>query len=92
LPGQALAALFNLFGQDPADGPLALGDLSIYNEIHVPEEVRKRNKLFPLVAVVVATRTDGTRPGQGVSCVHWLGKQALLAEMNPLSWDLILTT
>jgi hypothetical protein len=92
LPGQALAPLFNLFGQNPSDGTPALGDLSIHTEVHVPDEIRKRNKPFPLVAVVVATRADEARPGQEVSAIRWLGKQARLAEMNPLSWDLILTT
>ncbi len=91
LPGRALASLFALWGQDPSEDAMALGGLHVYTELQVPNELKRRKKPFPLVAVVVTTGTPMTQPGRGRPVIGWLGKQALLAEMNPLSWDIILT-
>jgi hypothetical protein len=56
--------------------------------------VRLRRKPFPLVAVVISVQTlrmhaeSPTRPHS----IDWLGESSILLEMNPLSWDIILTT
>jgi hypothetical protein len=92
LPGQALASLFALWGQDPSEDVIALGDLNVYTGLRVPNDLKRRKKPFPLVAVVITTDNPITQPSHGHSVISWFGKQALLAEMNPQSWDIILTT
>ena len=91
LPKKALASLFALWGQDPSEDVIELGGLLIFTELYVPIELKRRKKPFPLAAVVVTTDAPMPQSGRGCSVIRWLGKQALLAEMNPLSRDIILT-
>jgi len=90
LPGRALNPLFSLWGQEQSGAGAALGGLNIYSEIQCPDELKRRKKPFPLAAVVVTTASM-PQPDRGRAVIDWLGRQALLAEMNPLSWDIILT-
>jgi hypothetical protein len=92
LPKQELTSLFRLWGQDPSEGGMVLGGLNIYTEPHVPDELRRGKKSFPLVAVVVSTEALLAQPDRECAVIEWFGRQAILAKMNPLSWDIILTS
>jgi hypothetical protein len=94
IPLPTLTTLSRLSSQRQSDGPMALGNITVFGESHVPPEVRLRRKPFPLVAVVISVQTlrmhaeSPTRPHS----IDWLGESSILLEMNPLSWDIILTT
>jgi hypothetical protein len=91
LPRETLAPLYSLFGQDPTGDAATLGGVQVFTDNDVTAGLRNREKRFPLLAVVIETGALALKPGSGVRAVRWLGRPALLAEMNPLSWDIILT-
>jgi hypothetical protein len=89
-----LGALSALSSRETTEGAFQFGGIMIYGAPHVPAEVRSRRKLFPLVAVIVtvANLSGPARASSRSRPIQWLDQGAVLAEMNPLSWDLILTT
>jgi hypothetical protein len=94
IPTPMLTTLSELSSQGRSDGVMALGNITIFGESHVPPEVKLKRKPFPLVAIVITTETLGTHVESPIRprSINWLGNRSILVEMNPLSWDLILTT
>ena len=93
LSGTELAGLADLCEVPGPGGVPRLGNVSIYGASDVPDQLAAKVKAFPLVAVV-AKVTNLPSPGEagpGPSRISWRGRQAVLCETNPQSWDVLLT-
>jgi hypothetical protein len=92
LPRDSLSALLSLTGVGTGEAPLANGSIEIFAREHIPSRLKDRRKTFPLVAVLVKTTSSDDWPQGDHTVIPWFGQPALLCEMNPLSWDMLLTT
>ncbi|HML23895.1 MAG TPA: hypothetical protein PKD09_19725 [Aggregatilinea sp.] len=88
-----LACLSRLTGQSLVDGMLTVGSVAVIANSADGSDLGGSPKTFPLRAVVMrASSLDAFASyAPGAQNVTLMGRPALLVEMNPLSWDVLVT-